>query len=193
MITAGFAFEHPVTRTRVTVLESDAETGGMGWLLEIRRFAPAPDLAEHLHMTWTEIFEIVSGTARYSLDGVEGTLRAGESFVVPPRHLHIHPWNATGNELVYRQRDRFAEPSAAAVQDVLGVLATRGGMIREGVAPRSAVGKLLQQAVTARTVMRHGAYMSRPSVFAQNAIGATLGRLGELLGYRAVHPKYVGG
>ena len=192
MITAGFAFEHPETRTRVTVLESDAETGGAGWLLEIRRFAPVPDLAEHLHTTWTETFEIVSGAARYSLDGVEGALGAGESFVVPPRHPHVHPWNATGDELVYRQRTRFAQPSAAAVQDVLGVLATRAGLIRDGAAPRGAVGKLLQQAVIARTVVRHGNYMSRPAASVQDVIAATLGRLGELLGYRAVHPRYVG-
>ncbi len=193
MITAGFAFEHPETKTRVTVLESDVETGGMGWLLEIRRHAPHPDLAEHLHLSWTETFEIVSGFARYSLDGVEGTLRTGESFVVPPGHLHIHPWNATGDELVYRQRTRFAQPSAAAVQDVLGVLATRAGLIRDDAAPRGAMGKLLQQAVIARTVARHGNYMSRPSAFAQDAIATTLGRLGEALGYRAIHPKYVGG
>lgn len=193
MITAGFAFEHPETKTRVTVLESDAETGGMGWLLEIRRYAPRPDIAEHFHVNWTETFEIVSGTARYSLDGVEGTLRAGESFVVPPSHRHVHPWNVTDEALVYRQRNRFTQPSAAAVQDVLGVLATRGGLIRDGAAPRSALGKLLQQAVIARTVTRHGNYMSGSSVFAQNAIGATLGRLGEAVGYRAVHPKYVGG
>ena len=193
MITAGFAFEHPETRTRVTVLESDAETGGGGWLLEVRRFAPVPDLAEHLHTTWTETFEVLSGAATYSLDGAEGSLRAGESFVVPPRHRHVHPWNATGDELVYRQRTRFAQPSPAAVQDVLGVLATRAGLLRDGTAPRGAMGKVLQQAVIARTVVRHGNYMARPSAFAQHAVAATLGRLGEALGYRAVHPQYVGG
>ncbi|HXY69512.1 MAG TPA: cupin domain-containing protein [Gemmatimonadales bacterium] len=193
MITAGFSFEHPDTGTRVTVLESDAETRGMGWLLEVRRRARVPDLAEHLHETWTETFEIVSGTARYSLDGVEGTLRAGESFVVEPRHFHVHPWNATDDEMVYRQRDRFAQASAAAVQDVLGVLATRAGLIRDGTAPRSALARLLQQAVIARTVTRHGNYLSHPSAFAQQVIGATVGRLGAVLGYRAVHPKYVGG
>lgn len=193
MIKAGFTFEHPLTKTRLTVLESDAETNGMGWLLEINRRAWAkPDIAEHLHTTWTETFEIVSGIAKYSLDGVEQTAQAGESFIVEPRHLHIHPWNETDEMLVYRQKNRFEKASPAAVQEVLGVFATGAGLARDRKIPRKGYQKLLQQAVTVRTLTRHGGYAAKPSRFMQNLLGSTLGFWASVLGYKAVYPEYVG-
>lgn len=193
MIKAGFTFEHPLTKTRLTVIESDAETNGMGWLLEVTRKARAkPDIAEHLHMTWTETFEIVSGTARYSLDSVEKTAKAGESFVVEPGHLHIHPWNETDEVLVYRQKNRFEKASPAAVQEVLGIFATGAGLARDRKIPRKRYQKLLQQAVTVRTLIQHGGYAAKPSKFIQNLLGATVGLWASMFGYKAVHPEYVG-
>jgi len=73
-------------------LESDAETNVAGWLLVVRCIPKATsDIPKHLHLTWTETFEIISGMAYYKLDGIQKTAKAGEKFVVLPRHLHIHP------------------------------------------------------------------------------------------------------
>ena len=192
MIRAGFSFEHPTTKTRTVVLESDAETNGMGWLLEVTRYSKlGSDLGEHLHLTWTETFEIIKGTAKYKLDGNERIAKAGESFVVEPGHFHVHPWNANDDELVYRQRDHFAEPSPAAVQDILGIFATRTGMARDGIRYKG-FAKLLFQSATIRTAIKHGNYVESPSMSTQKLLASTLGLLGELLGYKAVHPKYVG-
>ena len=192
MIRAGFTFEHPTTKTRTVVLESDAETNGIGWLLEVTRYSKlSSDLGEHLHLTWTETFEIIKGTAKYKLDGDERIAKAGESFVVEPGHFHVHPWNATDEELVYRQRDRFVHPSRAAVQDILGIFATRTGMARDGIRYKG-FAKLLFQSATIRTAIKHGNYVASPSMAMQRFMGATLGVLGELLGYKAVNPKYVG-
>ena len=48
MIRSGFTFEHPSTKTRTVVLEAEAETNGMGWLLELTRYSAAgSDLGEH--------------------------------------------------------------------------------------------------------------------------------------------------
>ena len=192
MIRAGFTFEHPITKTRTVVLESDAETNGMGWLLEVTRYSKlGSDLGEHLHLSWTETFEIIKGTAKYKLDGNERIAKAGQAFVVEPGHFHVHPWNATDDELVYRQRDHFAQPSPAAVQDILGIFATRTGMARDGIRLKG-FAKLLFESATIRTAIKHGNYVASPSIAMQNLIGSTLGLLGELLGYRAVNPKYVG-
>ena len=192
MIRAGFTFEHPTTKTHTVVLESDAETDGMGWLLEVTRYSPlGSDLGEHLHLTWTETFEILKGTAKYKLDGNEKIAKAGDSFVVEPGHFHVHPWNATDEELVYRQRDRFEQPSPAAVQDILGIFATRTGMARDGIRYKG-FAKLLFQSATIRTAVKHGNYVASPSIAMQNVLASTLGLLGELLGYKAVNPKYVG-
>ena len=194
MIRAGFTIESPRTGTRTVVLKSDAETGGKGWELELRCVSNAgPDIAEHLHLNWTEKFEIVTGRAYYKLGGVRNIAQAGESFVVLPRQLHVHPWNAGETEMVYRQIDTFDRPSPEAVQDVLGTFATIAGLTREGKVGKYGRPKNpLQLAATMRTLNKHGGYDARLSIGAQNFVSATLGRLAEVLGYRAVYPRFVG-
>jgi mannose-6-phosphate isomerase-like protein (cupin superfamily) len=192
MIRAGFTIDSPLTKSHLIVLESDVETKGMGWLLEIHCVPNAiSDIPEHIHLTWTETFEIISGSAHYSLDGVQKTIKAGEKFVVLPGHRHIHPWNAGNTEMVYRQRDNFEQPSSGAVQDVLGVFATRADLAREGkVNSQGRPKNPLQLAVTMRTLNKYGGYDARVPISLQNVIGGTLGRLAEMLGYKAVDSKY---
>jgi len=195
MIRAGFTIESPLTKSRTTVLESDGETGGMGWLLEVHCPPKAgPDIAEHLHLSWTESFEIVSGTALYKLDGVQKTAQAGEKIVMPPGHPHIHPWNGGDTPLVYRQRDRFAQANPAAVQDVLGVFATVAGLAREGKVDSMGRPKNpLQLTATLRTLSQYDGYDASLPIPAQKFLAATLGWLANALGYRAVYPRYVEG
>ncbi len=194
MIRAGFTIENPMTKSRTIVVEGDAETKGMGWLLEVH-CAPQmrSDVPEHLHLTWTETFEIISGSAHYKLNGIQKRAEAGEKFVVLPRELHIHPWNAGDTEMVYRQTNRFEQRSPQAVQDVLGVFATRAGLAREGKVDSNGRPKNpLQLGITIRTLNRYGGYDARTPMAVQNFLGATLGRLAEVLGYKAVYPQFVG-
>ena len=107
-----------------------------------------------------------------------------------PSHFHVHPWNATDEELVYRQRDHFAQSNPAAVQDILGIFATRTGMARDGIRYKG-FAKLLFQSATIRTAIKHGNYVASPSMAMQKVLGFTLGWLGESLGYKAVQAKYV--
>src|SRR3954447_14768490 len=100
MIQAGFEIENPRTQSRTVVV--DVDTAGMGGLLEVTCVPQAgPDIAEHLHLRWTETFEVIQGTGSYKLDGVQRTLQSGERFTVPPRRRHMHPWNAGDGVLVY--------------------------------------------------------------------------------------------
>ncbi|HYF62493.1 MAG TPA: cupin domain-containing protein [Herpetosiphonaceae bacterium] len=195
MIRPGFMIENPRTRSRTRVIESDAETNGAGWLLEVTCVpGTEPDIAEHLHLTWTETFEIVSGTAHYSLDGAQKTLQAGESFTALPKQRHIHPWNAGETLMVYRQRDTFASPTPAAVQEVLGVFATIAALAREGKVDKKGYPKNpLQLAATLRVLSRHGGYDTSLPIGIQKFLAATLGRLAERRGYRAVDPQVVKG
>ena len=195
MIRPGFTIDNPRTGSRTRVIESDAETGGTGWLLESTCVpGAAPDIAEHLHLTWTETFEVVSGTANYSLNGVQKTAQAGESFTVPPRHAHIHPWPAGDGEMVYFQRTTFADPTPAAVQDVLGVFATIASLARAGKVDKKGYPKNpLQLAATLRTLSRYGGYDTSMPIRLQDFLAATLGWLAERLGYRAVDPQVVKG
>ena len=84
MIRTGFTFNNPLTESRWMVVESDAETGGMGWRLEVRCLPGASaDILEHRRLTWTETFKIISGVAHCKVDGVFATLfgLAGEGKV----------------------------------------------------------------------------------------------------------------
>ncbi len=193
MIRAGFTIDNPLTQSRTIVMESDVETKGMGWLLEVHCVPHAhSDVPEHVHVTWTETFEIVSGSAHYRLDGIQSTLAEGENFVVLPGHPHVHPWNAGETELIYRQRNRFEQPSPEAVQEVLGVFATRADLARAGqINSQGRPKNPLQLAVMIRTLNKYGGYDARVPIFMQNLIGGALGRLAGLFGYTAVDPKYV--
>lgn len=193
MITAGLTVESPITHSRTTFLKTDKETDGMGWLLEVRTQPGAPaDITEHFHTDWTETFEIISGTAYYKLDGVQKTAQAGEKFVVNPRQLHMHPWCAGQTEMVYRQSDQFARRDPAAVQDVLGVFVTIAKLAAQGKVDGTGRPKdPLQMAATLRTLVKYGGYDSSISPGVQDFIAATLGRLAEALGYRAVHPEWI--
>jgi mannose-6-phosphate isomerase-like protein (cupin superfamily) len=120
MLRAGFTWENPLTHSRFILVETEVETQNMGWLLEAHCVPNVmADITEHIHLSWTETFTIISGEAHFKLDGVQRTAATGEAFVVEPGQLHVHPWNAGNMELVYRQSSRFAHPSPHAVQDVL--------------------------------------------------------------------------
>jgi len=194
MIQAGFAIENPHTGSRLVVIESDAETGGMGWVVESHNVPHAgPDVPEHLHLSWTERFEIIAGVAHYSIDGVQRTAGSGDVIVVHPNQRHIHPWNAGETELVYRQRTELAEPNAGAVQDVLGMIATVAGLAREGKVTADGRPKsLLQQAAMLKLFNRYGLYDTSLPTWLQDLLAATVGSLAEALGYKAVNPHDVG-
>ncbi len=193
MIHAGFTIENPITESRVIVLRGNDETSGTGWLLEAHSVPHAdPDIPEHLHLTWTETFEIVAGTAFYELDGVRKRAEAGDSFVVRPRQRHVHPWNAGETELVYTQLDEFDPPDPQATQDVLGVFATVAGLAREGkVSKRGTPKNPLQLAAMLKTLNKHGGYDAKFPIQMQQMLTFTLGSFAEKLGYRAVYPRYV--
>jgi mannose-6-phosphate isomerase-like protein (cupin superfamily) len=191
MIRPGFVIENPYAQTRILLLPSADERAGTGWLLEVRRPPNSgPDNSEHFHLTWTETFEVVSGTAHYRLNGVQGLLRTGERVAMPPRQPHIHPWNAGADELVYRQSAAFLPPDPRAMQEVIGGLATiarigaQGGLSGHGQ-PRN----LFQRAVTLKLALRYGRYDARAPRWLQTALAATLGTLAAALGYKAIDPR----
>lgn len=193
MIHAGTIIENPITKSKVIVLKTEVETGGTGWFLEHHNPPHAtPDIAEHLHLAWTETFEIVSGTAHYKLNGVKGIAKAGEKIVMPPKQPHIHPWNAGETELIYTQLDTFDQPNPSAVQEVLGVFATIAGLAREGKVDRRGQPKNpLQLMATLKLLSKHGGYDASAPIPVQNFLAATLGTLAEALGYKGSDPRYL--
>ena len=194
MIRAGFTYEDPITHTRTMVLPTEAETTGTGWLLEYHIPPQAgPIVPEHVHLTWTETFEIISGSASYKLNGVQGSAEAGDTIVMPPRQYHIHPWNAGETELVVRQLDTFAQPSPRALHDVVGVFATLAGLAGEGKVNNQGLPKNpLQLFAMLKILNKYDGYDAKLPIRAQKLLTTTLGSLAEALGYRATYPRFVG-
>jgi quercetin dioxygenase-like cupin family protein len=193
MIKANFIIENPLTNSKTKVIESDQETNGMGWLLEVTCQPKAkPDIKEHIHLSWTETFEIISGEAFYKVNGTERRASTGESFNVTPGQKHVHPWCAGNEPLVYTQKNEFDKHSPDAVQEVLGVFATVAGLAREGKVNKDGLPKNpLQLAATLRTLAKHGGYDASIPIGTSKFVSATLGKLAELLGYQGVYSKYM--
>ena len=96
MARTGDTIEHPVTGERIEFLTTAQDTGGeslrMELLVEPRGFAAA----EHVHPRQDERFEILSGTLRYRVVGVEREADAGDTLVIPKGVPHV--WENGGDE-----------------------------------------------------------------------------------------------
>lgn len=193
MIKANFVIANPLTHSTTKVIESDQETNGMGWMLEVTcQPQSKPDIKEHIHLNWVEKFEIISGEAFYKLNGKEKRASFGETFTVMPGQKHIHPWCAGNEPMVYTQKNQFGKYSPDAVQEVLGVFATVAELAREGKVNKDGLPKNpLQLAATLRTLAKHGGYDASIPIGATKFISATLGKFAELIGYRGVYSKHL--
>ena len=193
MISAGFETTDPISKTRFVVVKGAQETAGRGWVLEHHcPVGAAPYVTPHVHPNWTETFEILDGTASYRLGTAVQVIRAGESITMPPGVPHIHPWNTGSGIVVYRQTTDFGAVSPEAVHEVLGAFATINGLAREGRIGRKGMPKNpFQAAATIRTVTKHGAFDAAVPIMVQRLVSATMGRLAEALGYRAVYDRYL--
>jgi uncharacterized RmlC-like cupin family protein len=192
MIKPGFTMVDPRTRMRTVVTETDVETGATGFSLEVTCAAGmGPAILEHFHESWTETFEILSGTAQYRLGGKLLKAMAGETIVMPPRVPHVHPWAEGAGPMTYRQTSKFSTPNRDAVQDTLGSFATVNGLAREGkVNAEGLPSNPLQLAATLRMLGKHGGYSTQLPVAAQKVLSSTLGLFAEALGYRGRYPGY---
>ena len=193
MISPGFETTDPFTQTRLVLVKGAQETAGRGWVTEVHcPQGAAPWVAAHVHSTWTETFEILEGTASYRLGSETRTLQAGETIVMPPRVPHVHPWNTGSGVMVFRQINDFGASTPEAVHEVLGAFATINGLAREGRVGKKGIPKNpLQAAATIRMLTKHGGFDAAVPIPLQLGLSATLGRLAEALGYRAVYERYL--
>lgn len=179
MIRKGDTIRNPVTRERVTFLETAAETDGEAVVIDT---SVAPDgfvAATHVHPFQSERFEILAGTAEFRVGKENLTAEPGDVVIVEPGTLHRFQ-NAGDEEL------RFV----TEVRPALGFetfLETMYGLAADGKTNQKGLPNPLRLAV----IMRDHFDLVRlpfPPAFLQKA-GLVLGApLGRLLGYR---PTYV--
>lgn len=180
MAHTGQSLNNPCTGERIVFQQTEQDTGGA--LVEFDHYMPpsaAPTFPEHVQLNQEERFEIVSGTARYRLNGAEHQAHAGETVVVPPGTFHINCWNAGPDELHLRHSFRPAL-GADLFFETLFTLAQAGKTNAKGEV------NLLQLAVIGSEIesQTYGAGLPIPLQRLGLPLLATLGRW---LGYRARH------
>ena len=94
MARAGETVVNPATGERVTFVRTAADTGGE--LLEMELVWPRPGkrAPAHVHPEMEERYEVLEGSAAFTIGGVEQTAGPGEVVTVPPGTVHL-AWNPT--------------------------------------------------------------------------------------------------
>jgi quercetin dioxygenase-like cupin family protein len=88
MLAAGQTISNPATGQRLTLLTSGAENGGQLFRAEGSFTAGGYAGVEHVHPLQDEHFEVLAGTASFTVEGKERTLVAGETIEVPAGTSH---------------------------------------------------------------------------------------------------------
>ena len=178
MPNAGQSLDNPCTGERIVFRQTAQDTRGA--LVEFDHYMSpraTPTFSEHVQLNQEERFEIVSGIARYRLNGVEQQAHAGETVVVPPGAYHINCWNAGPDELHMRHSFRPAR-GADIFFEVMFTLAQKGKTNAKGEV------NLLQLAVIGSEIESQ-TYGAGIPVALQRLGLPILATLGRWQGYRA--------
>lgn len=189
LIRVGDVLKDPISGASVQLLELRAD----GFLLEqsIKPHQPK-NMLDHLHTSWTETFEVISGTGRYKLAGKEYEATPGHRFVVQPGQTHIHPWNTGDTDFHFRQIDTFDPPDATAAVDTFLAFSTMFGLAREGKTNKDGIPKNpLQLLVILNFFRQHGGYLAGLPIPVQNAIMMSGSGIGKALGYKSWYEQYL--
>lgn len=171
MAKAGDQLVHPISGDRLRYLEVEGHTFRVEQVRMPGKFA----IENHFHALQTESFEVIAGKARYTLNGQEGTLSAGEKVSFPPGTPHENPWNDGEGELHIIQSMCPALDFATLHEQM--ILAAGKGFVK----PNGKV-KLLPTCVYLRYT-KSKTYSATLPLWLQKVLIAILGPIGRRLGY----------
>ena len=184
MARQGDTIENPVTRERITFLETSRDTGGELLRLDLT-VKPDGFLAggAHTHPHQEERFEVLSGTLGVRVGRRKYKLGAGEVAVVPPGA--IHGWWNEGNEGLHC----IVELRPAL--DTEAVFETLFGLARDGKISKKGIPSLLQ-IIAFLDEYEDEVGIPRVPKWVQHAIVSRLAPLAHRRGYRGRYPEYSG-
>lgn len=180
MAKAGDILEHPAAGERIIFKTTAADTGGAYTQFEQELLkAGAGSSSQHIHLHTDERFEILAGTATYTLDGQDYTAGPGEVVEIKRGTLHRNPWNRDGGEV--RLLRTVTPPSGAEL-----FYETFYGLERDGK-PLN----LWQAALTSHYI-KSETYFFPPNVpmAVQRLAIPLVAFLARLQGYRPWYPQY---
>src|SRR3954447_810113 len=140
----------------------------------------------HVHPHHVEVFDIVSGRARYRVGRHVYDRSAPYTYGVPPGALHVHPANAGADELNVRQTVRPDPPDRALVEGVERFFETTFALEQRGdVYSIGLFRDPLQSAITLHDLLFPFAYLPWLPPPAQEALIGRLADVARARGYAA--------
>ena len=182
VVRTGDTIENAVSGERLTFLATSRETGGVYTRVRFTLPPRGTGTPPHLHTTFSERFEVVSGRLSVTVggDNLPVVLTRGESAFVPPYTVHRF-WNGTDEEAIFEAEVRPSGGFEAFMRASFG-LVRDGRSSRSGV-PRNPLelGLLMQPA----DVLLPGL-----PVPVQKAVFGALAWTARRLGYEARFRRY---
>jgi quercetin dioxygenase-like cupin family protein len=190
-ITAGTWLENTATGERSLLVKLPAETGGRYFEIEYicRPFCGKNSIPAHYHSSYIERFEVLSGRARYLLGKDQRTAEAGETLVLPPRVVHMHPWSDSNEELHVRLLSEADPADLRGLNANINAAITQYGLARDGKVNKEGHATFFQRAVSGYSVLP-GACPAGMSIGTAKVVLGAFAIVGRLAGYRARYPQY---
>ncbi len=180
MATSGQSLENPLTGERIVFIETARETEGARVVID--HFLPphTNTFPEHLQLNQEERFEIIAGSASYSIEGAQRQASAGDVIVVPAGTPHRNPWNSSAAPLHFRHQ---TAPDLGSEQffETIFSLARDGQTNRKGEVP-------LLHLIVIGDALASKTYQTGIPIGIQRVLIRILAALGRRLGYRAHYP-----
>jgi quercetin dioxygenase-like cupin family protein len=189
MARAGQTFENPVTGECMAFNKTAYETNGTELNIEFFvKPGAGRGLAAHFHPSFTEVAEIIAGSAHYKVGQIELPADTGDMLLLPMNVPHVHPWNTGHGVLHWRKITKLEKPdiqmllAAANFFESLYALAQQGKVMENGL-PRNP----LQLIVLLRS-LEPSAYVAGLPLWLQRPLFGILAAIGEVLGYKPYYP-----
>ena len=178
MVKQGDVYENPRTGTRVEIRELSPER-----LIFERRYPPGTGRAQaHLHLDFTQRWEVAAGAVTAAVDGEARRLEPGESMELPIGTKHQDPYNESQSEAVVRWR---IEPVTAFIEAFMNTYAY---LLREDRLNEQDEFPMLHLFVILSATAAQS-YAANVPVGLQRATLPLLGAIGRLRGYRLRDPS----
>lgn len=181
MVTAGTQIVNPRTGQRTVFLRTAGDTGGT--LLQMESFHPAHNAAEpeHIHPFQESRCQVLSGKLRFRINGLEQTVKPGETVIIPPGVPHYF---SNDGDMETQAIQEFRP--ALNIEDffVAYFALARDGKLNQAGLPKS----MLQLAVLLKEYDRV-IRATNPPRFLQQFLMETLGPIGRLVGIGLTTPK----
>lgn len=183
MAKTGDILEHPVTGEKIIFRKTAQDTGGELLKADVMMKPHGFVAAEHIHPLQEERFEVLAGTVKFRVNGVEREVGAGETATVPPKTPHVW-WNDGDDEAHVLVEVRPALRFEEFFETFFG-LAQAGKVDKKTGLPNPFILALVMREFEKEI------YLAKPPVAVQKMLFGVLGAVGRLLGYegRYTYPR----